>query len=144
MGPHCVPAVVYQVSGRNFVTQDDRRGNSDAESRDLFPPLPPSIHRDCRCLQCPQFSTHYAALQQRRELDAKVIVYDIYALLLPNNSLVSTSGYQISTLRHQLSDAHLHLLPEYQQRMAVLRRLRYIEEDGTVLLKVKHANYFSN
>lgn len=39
-------------------------------------------------------------------------------------------------LQHQLSDASLQLLPEYQQRLEVLKRLRYINEDHTVQLKV--------
>jgi superfamily II RNA helicase len=43
---------------------------------------------------------------------------------------------QIATMRNRVSDEQLQLLPEYRQRMEVLRRLGYIRADDTVELKV--------
>lgn len=71
-----------------------------------------SFLAECQCAQCPQFAAHHAQLLRRRDLDKK-----------------------IADLRFQLSDARLQLLPEYEQRLAVLRRLRYIDDDGAVQLK---------
>lgn len=43
---------------------------------------------------------------------------------------------QISQLHFEMSAERLMLLPEYQQRMQVLKRLRYINDEEAVQLKV--------
>lgn len=39
-------------------------------------------------------------------------------------------------LAHQLSDANLQQMPEFQQRVKVLQEMGYVGEDNTVQLKV--------
>ena len=41
-------------------------------------------------------------------------------------------------LKFKLSDDSLQLLPEYQQRILVLRELQYIDRTNTVQLKVRN------
>ncbi|KAG8904178.1 hypothetical protein FRB99_002126 [Tulasnella sp. 403] len=64
------------------------------------------------CTSCPNFESHYDIVHERQLL-----------------------AQRIQKLRHAVSDQNLELLPEYQQRMAVLEDLRYIDENQTVLLK---------
>ena len=45
----------------------------------------------------------------------------------------------ISTLRQQMSDQNLQLLPDYEQRLAVLGDLGFIDENSRVELKGKVA-----
>lgn len=42
---------------------------------------------------------------------------------------------QVRSLAHRLSDESLELLPEYNARLAVLTKLKYLDDNGTVLLK---------
>jgi len=42
---------------------------------------------------------------------------------------------QLQELKLALSDQNLELLPDYEQRVAVLKELQYIDETSTVLLK---------
>lgn len=42
---------------------------------------------------------------------------------------------EIAKLRFDLSDQNLQLLPEFEQRVQVLKDLRLIDENQTVLLK---------
>lgn len=41
----------------------------------------------------------------------------------------------LATLRLAISDQNLELIPDYEQRLDVLRDLRFIDENSTVLLK---------
>lgn len=41
----------------------------------------------------------------------------------------------IAELRRALSDQNLELIPDYEQRIAVLQELKFIDENSTVLLK---------
>jgi antiviral helicase SKI2 len=41
----------------------------------------------------------------------------------------------LQELKLALSDQNLELLPDYEQRVAVLKELQYIDETSTVLLK---------
>lgn len=43
---------------------------------------------------------------------------------------------QYDDVRYKLSDASLQLLPEYQERLKVLRELKYTDSRDTVQLKV--------
>lgn len=42
---------------------------------------------------------------------------------------------RIASLRLAISDENLELLPDYEQRVDVLRELQHIDEHSTVLLK---------
>ena len=42
---------------------------------------------------------------------------------------------ELQDLKMALSDQNLELLPDYEQRTAVLKELQYIDEASTVLLK---------
>ncbi|QRV83455.1 antiviral helicase SKI2 [Ceratobasidium sp. AG-Ba] len=64
------------------------------------------------CVECPDFEEHYATLHRQRALQA-----------------------QIAELKFKLSDQNLELLPDYEQRVQVLKDLRLIDENQTVLLK---------
>ncbi|KAG8960223.1 hypothetical protein FRC03_006879 [Tulasnella sp. 419] len=64
------------------------------------------------CLTCPEFEQHYLALHKKKNL-----------------------LQEIAGLKHALSDQNLELLPDYEQRVAVLRDLNHIDEQSTVLLK---------
>ncbi|KAG9011591.1 hypothetical protein FRB93_002652 [Tulasnella sp. JGI-2019a] len=64
------------------------------------------------CLLCEDFQAHYAVLHEEKQLLAK-----------------------ISQLKLALSDQNLELLPDFEQRIAVLKELRHIDENQTVLLK---------
>ena len=41
----------------------------------------------------------------------------------------------LADLRLAISDQNLDLIPDYEQRLDVLRELRFIDENSTVLLK---------
>jgi antiviral helicase SKI2 len=41
----------------------------------------------------------------------------------------------IANLKLALSDQNLELIPDYEQRIEVLRELKFIDENSTVLLK---------
>lgn len=41
----------------------------------------------------------------------------------------------LDNLRHTISDQNLELIPDYEQRLDVLRELRFIDGNSTVLLK---------
>ena len=43
----------------------------------------------------------------------------------------------MAALKHANSDQSLYLMPEFQKRLNVLRSLQYIDEEETVLLKVR-------
>ncbi|KAG8788155.1 hypothetical protein FRC15_005856 [Serendipita sp. 397] len=64
------------------------------------------------CLLCEQFDDHYAQAHERKILMA-----------------------EIETLKFALSDQNLELLPDYQQRIAVLKELKFLDENSTVQLK---------
>ena len=42
----------------------------------------------------------------------------------------------MAALKHANSDQSLYLMPEFQNRLSVLRSLQYIDAEETVLLKV--------
>ncbi|KAG8834790.1 hypothetical protein FRC17_007107 [Serendipita sp. 399] len=63
-------------------------------------------------LLCGQFDEHYSQVHERKMLKA-----------------------EIETLKFALSDQNLELLPDYQQRVAVLKELKFLDENSTVQLK---------
>lgn len=64
------------------------------------------------CLLCPEFDVHYEVLHAEKVLREK-----------------------LDNLRLTISDQNLELIPDYEQRLDVLRDLRFIDENSTVLLK---------
>ncbi|KAJ2923033.1 hypothetical protein H1R20_g14061, partial [Candolleomyces eurysporus] len=61
---------------------------------------------------CAQFHEHYALVHERKVLQA-----------------------QIAYLRLAISDQNLELIPDYEQRISVLKDLKFIDDNSTVLLK---------
>ena len=57
---------------------------------------------------------------------------EMYALVRSQGLLES----RLRALAHQVSDANLQQMPDFQQRVEVLRHLDYIAADNTVQLKV--------
>ncbi|KAF9116492.1 hypothetical protein BGX27_002164 [Mortierella sp. AM989] len=67
----------------------------------------------CQCNKCPDLKTHYAMIHQHRDLQAK-----------------------LEELQRTISDQNLELLPDYHQRVAILKELNYLDpENSTVQLK---------
>ncbi|EPT03462.1 hypothetical protein FOMPIDRAFT_1158982 [Fomitopsis schrenkii] len=65
-----------------------------------------------QCTSCPDFDDHYLQIHAENTLRAN-----------------------IAELRRALSDQNLELIPDYEQRIAVLQELKFIDENSTVLLK---------
>ena len=57
---------------------------------------------------------------------------EMYALVRSQGLLES----RLRALAHQVSDANLQQMPDFQQRVEVLRQMEYIALDNTVQLKV--------
>ncbi|KAF7307318.1 ATP-dependent RNA helicase [Mycena indigotica] len=64
------------------------------------------------CLLCGDFERHYATVHGEKVLRAN-----------------------IANLKLAISDQNLELIPDYEQRIAVLQELKFIDENSTVLLK---------
>ncbi|PIL31494.1 hypothetical protein GSI_06196 [Ganoderma sinense ZZ0214-1] len=64
------------------------------------------------CTSCPCFEEHYAFMHGKKVLEAN-----------------------IAELKHILSDQNLELIPDYEQRIEVLKELKFIDDNSTVLLK---------
>ncbi|KAL0077067.1 NUC185 domain-containing protein [Phycomyces blakesleeanus] len=65
-----------------------------------------------QCTKCPDLNEHYALIHAHKRLSS-----------------------QIDMLKLTISDQNLELLPDYHQRIEVLKRMNYIDEQGTVQLK---------
>ena len=61
---------------------------------------------------------------------------EMYALVRSQRLLEG----RLRALAHQVSDANLQQMPDFQLRVEVLRRLDYIAADNTVQLKVRVAS----
>ncbi|KAM5536013.1 hypothetical protein V8D89_010271 [Ganoderma adspersum] len=64
------------------------------------------------CTSCPRFEEHYAFTHGKKVLEVN-----------------------IAELKHILSDQNLELIPDYEQRIEVLKELKFIDDNSTVLLK---------
>ena len=42
---------------------------------------------------------------------------------------------EIANLKRSISDQNLELIPDYEQRIGVLKDLRFVDDNSTVLLK---------
>ncbi|KAJ3509694.1 hypothetical protein NLJ89_g5085 [Agrocybe chaxingu] len=65
-----------------------------------------------QCIICPDYSDHFQVMHSQKVLRAN-----------------------IAYLKLAISDQNLELIPDYEQRVAVLRDLKFIDENSTVLLK---------
>jgi antiviral helicase SKI2 len=92
-----------------------------------------AITQSCRCLQCPSFLKHVSC-----------------HLFLVNYTVTDFGQFEmqhdewqvkenISQLKQLMSDQNLQLLPDYEQRIQVLRDLGFIDEQSRVQLKGKVA-----
>ena len=70
----------------------------------------------CKCIHCPEFPKHFAMARDQW------LIQD-----------------QINSVRQLMSDQNLRLLPDYQQRISVLKDLGFVDEDSRVELKGKVA-----
>lgn len=64
------------------------------------------------CTQCPHFDDHYVIFHGEKSLRAS-----------------------IDALKAEISEQNLDLIPDYEQRIAVLKELNFIDENSTVQLK---------
>ncbi|TPX41563.1 hypothetical protein SeMB42_g05518 [Synchytrium endobioticum] len=64
------------------------------------------------CNECPDMDAHYGRIHEEKELQ-----------------------YKMAELAYKISDQNLAMLPEYQQRVEVMKRLNYVDENGVVQLK---------
>ncbi|XP_076045044.1 superkiller complex helicase subunit twister [Oratosquilla oratoria] len=72
-------------------------------------------------MECPQFAEHFSQTYKKLKLKE-----------------------DIARLKYLMSEESLHLHPEYQMRLEVLKQLGYIESSGTVTLKGKVACEMGN
>ena len=72
--------------------------------------------QDCKCIHCPDFPKHFAMAHDQW------VIKD-----------------RIDSIRQLMSDQNLQLLPDYQQRISVLKDLGFIDENSRVELKGKVA-----
>ncbi|KAI9860242.1 MAG: hypothetical protein M1824_003242 [Vezdaea acicularis] len=75
-----------------------------------------AVAQDATCLSCPEFPKHFATRH--------------------NEWLIQEN---ISQLKQLMSDQNLLLLPDYEQRIAVLKELHFIDENSRIELKGKVA-----
>jgi len=72
--------------------------------------------KSLKCNNCPDFDDHYNIISEKKKIE-----------------------YKINELFKNLSENNLQLLPDYNQRVEVLKYLRYIDDNLTVQLKGKIA-----
>ncbi|KAI0361085.1 antiviral helicase [Trametes cingulata] len=65
-----------------------------------------------QCISCPSFEDHYLFMHGKKVLQAN-----------------------IAELKMAISDQNLELIPDYEQRIEVLKELKFIDDNSTVLLK---------
>ncbi|KXL45691.1 hypothetical protein M433DRAFT_66701 [Acidomyces richmondensis BFW] len=75
-----------------------------------------SIAEERACINCPDFAKHFA------------MTHDIWVI-----------KENIQSIRQLMSDQNLQLLPDYQQRISVLKDLGFVDENSRVELKGKVA-----
>ncbi|GAA5799047.1 hypothetical protein HPULCUR_004456 [Helicostylum pulchrum] len=71
-----------------------------------------TLRNEFQCTKCPELDEHYGLIHAHKRLSS-----------------------QIDLLNMTISDQNLELLPDYHQRIDVLKQLNYIDEQGTVQLK---------
>ncbi|KAI9494833.1 NUC185 domain-containing protein [Zychaea mexicana] len=70
------------------------------------------LRNEFQCTKCPDLDEHYGLIHAHKRISS-----------------------QIDMLKLTISDQNLELLPDYHQRIEVLKQMHYIDEQGTVQLK---------
>ncbi|KAI8584384.1 hypothetical protein K450DRAFT_219603 [Umbelopsis ramanniana AG] len=102
-------------SKRSSIAEYDWSKIKDIEFQESLRAKTSSLEKmkaDFQCTRCPDLEEHYALVYAHRRLQA-----------------------QIDNLKMTISDQNLELLPDYQQRVEVLKTMSYIDSNGTVQLK---------
>ncbi|KTW31200.1 SKI complex RNA helicase subunit SKI2 [Pneumocystis jirovecii RU7] len=86
----------------------------DLEFKELFMKRKLYEHKMCnrKCLECPDFISHFLEAHKRYLIIEKIEI-----------------------LKELISNQNLELLPDYEQRISVLKELNYIDDNLNVLLK---------
>jgi antiviral helicase SKI2 len=92
-----------------------------------------AITQSCRCLQCPSFLKHVSC----HLFLVNYTVTDLGQFEMQHDEWQVKEN--ISQLKQLMSDQNLQLLPDYEQRIQVLRDLGFIDEQSRVQLKGKVA-----
>lgn len=96
-----------------------------------------AITQSCRCLQCPSFLKHVSCHRLYNRFLVNYIVTDFGQFEMQHDEWQVKEN--ISQLKQLMSDQNLQLLPDYEQRIQVLRDLGFIDEQSRVQLKGKVA-----
>jgi len=91
-----------------------------------------TISQKAKCLQCPQFIKHVSFIITLARSPANTLQF----AMCHDQWLIQEN---ISQLRQLMSDQNLQLLPDYEQRIQVLKDLDFIDESSRVQLKGKVA-----
>jgi antiviral helicase SKI2 len=71
-----------------------------------------SLLKESKCFECPKYKQHFDQTDKKNKISTK-----------------------IAKIQYAISDDNLALKPEYEKRIQVLKHLKYIDHDNTVLLK---------
>lgn len=93
-----------------------------------------TIAQNAESLNCPNFVKHVSIISR---LSLKWAVTKAYQFAMQHDEWVVKEN--ISQLRQLMSDQNLQLLPDYEQRISVLKDLEFITSERTVGLKGKVA-----
>jgi antiviral helicase SKI2 len=80
------------------------------------------------CMSCDAFKQHVCLLWPVRDV---ILTSQQYALVHEEKVLLA----KIANLKLAISEQNLELIPDYEQRIEVLKELKFIDESSTVLLK---------
>lgn len=93
------------------------------------------IAEDSTCISCPDFAKHVRLCSCNEEGRRFVTNCDQFAMRHEEYVLHEN----IAQLKQLISDQNLQLLPDYEQRVEVLKELKFIDENDSVQLKGKVA-----
>lgn len=84
---------------------------------------------ECQSVNCEDFEDHVSV--RRNSHMWKLTSHAQYAIIHGEKILKAN----IAELKRTISDQNLELIPDYEQRIAVLQDLKFIDDNSTVLLK---------
>ncbi len=101
-----------------------------------------------KCEKCPKLTEQYELMDRHSRLKKQMTSLKyvlLYISLISRSTILSPNlfnsyyfvnrMYWLILYRFALSDENLQLMPEFQQRLTVMQKLNYIDQDNTVLLK---------
>ncbi|KAI7863702.1 NUC185 domain-containing protein [Spinellus fusiger] len=100
---------------KKYVNEYDWQKLKDIEFQEMLRAkngLLKRLRNEFQCTKCPDLNEHYALIHAHKRLAS-----------------------EIDSLKMIISDQNLELLPDYYQRVNVLKQMQYIDEQGTVQLK---------